>query len=53
METIEAQEQINAMSRMGDAAPIFEALTTQGNINFPADYKGKWVIQFKVKILQK
>lgn len=39
-------EQIISMPRIGDKAPEFEAVTTQGNINFPADYKGKWVILF-------
>ncbi len=46
METVETQEQITAMPRIGDDAPTFEAVTTQGNINFPADYSGKWVILF-------
>lgn len=46
METMETQEQITAMPRIGDAAPTFKAVTTQGNINFPADYTGKWVILF-------
>ena len=32
--------------RIGDPAPAFTALTTQGSINFPGDYKGKWVILF-------
>lgn len=31
---------------IGDDAPAFTAETTQGPINFPADYKGKWVILF-------
>ena len=31
---------------IGDDAPAFSAVTTQGNISFPADYKGKWVILF-------
>lgn len=35
-----------AMPRIGDAAPAFTAVTTQGMINFPADYEGKWVILF-------
>ncbi len=35
-----------AMPRIGDPAPAFTAVTTQGNINFPADYNGKWVILF-------
>lgn len=31
---------------IGDDAPAFQAETTQGPINFPADFKGKWVILF-------
>lgn len=31
---------------IGEDAPAFEAETTQGNISFPKDYKGKWVILF-------
>src|SRR5574344_2084510 len=34
------------MPLIGDDAPEFKAITTQGEINFPADYKGKWVILF-------
>lgn len=34
------------MPRIGDKAPEFKAVTTQGDINFPADYKGNWVILF-------
>ncbi len=34
------------MPLIGDPAPSFKAVTTQGNINFPEDYKGKWVILF-------
>lgn len=34
------------MPRIGDPAPSFTAETTQGPINFPADYAGKWVIFF-------
>lgn len=34
------------MPLIGDPAPSFHAVTTQGNINFPEDYKGKWVILF-------
>jgi len=43
------ENQVNdvvAMPRIGDAAPEFKAVTTQGEINFPADYKGSWVILF-------
>lgn len=46
METLQEQEQIIAMPRIGDKAPEFKAVTNQGNINFPADYKGEWVILF-------
>jgi len=31
---------------IGEKAPSFKADTTQGVINFPDDYKGKWVILF-------
>jgi len=34
------------MPLIGDAAPAFKAKTTQGDINFPGDYAGKWVILF-------
>ena len=40
------EEQINRMPLIGDKAPSFEAITTQGNIKFPEDYAGKWVILF-------
>ncbi len=31
---------------IGDKAPSFKAVTTQGVISFPEDYVGKWVILF-------
>ncbi|MDD3106648.1 MAG: peroxiredoxin [Bacilli bacterium] len=34
------------MPLIGDEAPSFTATTTQGTINFPKDYEGKWVILF-------
>lgn len=34
------------MPRIGEQAPAFKAVTTQGEINFPADYSGSWVILF-------
>lgn len=34
------------MPRIGDPAPAFTAVTTQGTITFPADYVGDWVILF-------
>lgn len=44
---MEAQDvKVVPMPRIGDNAPAFKAVTTQGEINFPADYQGKWVILF-------
>jgi len=37
---------VTSMPRIGDPAPSFTAVTTQGPINFPGDYAGKWVIFF-------
>lgn len=34
------------MPRIGEKAPYFRAKTTQGTINFPNDYTGKWKILF-------
>jgi len=31
---------------IGDPAPAFTAQTTHGEVNFPDDYQGKWVILF-------
>ncbi len=45
MENLQNQE-VFAMPRIGEKAPEFKAVTTQGNINFPSDYKGSWVILF-------
>ncbi len=38
-------EQIS-MPRIGEKAPAFQAVTTQGNIDFPKQYEGSWVILF-------
>ncbi len=40
------EQEIYAMPRIGDKAPEFKAITTQGEINFPTDYSGSWVILF-------
>lgn len=40
------EENVIRMPLIGDKAPAFKAVTTQGIINFPEDYKGKWVILF-------
>ncbi len=34
------------MPMIGDMAPTFRSMTTMGKVNFPEDYKGKWVIFF-------
>ena len=39
-------EDLNRLPLIGDKAPSFEALTTKGTVNFPEDYKGKWVLFF-------
>ena len=38
MEDIREQEAVVSMPRIGDKAPEFKAVTTQGEINFPSDY---------------
>lgn len=40
------EEKNYKMPLIGDTAPSFTAVTTQGEINFPQDYEGKWVILF-------
>jgi peroxiredoxin 2/4 len=39
-------ETVAGMPRIGDPAPAFTATTTQGDITFPSDYEGRWVILF-------
>ena len=39
-------EQSNRMPLIGEKASSFGAETTQGPINFPEDFKGKWVVFF-------
>ena len=36
----------NRLPLIGDKAPSFQALTTNGTVHFPEDYKGKWVLFF-------
>jgi peroxiredoxin (alkyl hydroperoxide reductase subunit C) len=43
---MENEATYNRMPLIVDAAPAFTAVTTQGTIHFPEDYKGKWVILF-------
>lgn len=40
------ENKIHAMPRIGDDAPAFKATTTQGEIQFPDDFQGKWIILF-------
>jgi len=40
------EEKVISMPRIGENAPEFKAVTTQGQINFPSDYIGSWVILF-------
>ncbi len=47
MEQITDEKQVVSMPRIGEAAPEFKAVTTQGDINFPSDYKGDWVISIQ------
>ncbi len=42
----EIRQEVYSMPLIGDKAPSFTAVTTQGTINFPKDYEGKWVILF-------
>jgi len=39
-------EETARMPLIGEKAPSFKAETTQGPVNFPDDYKGKWVVFF-------
>lgn len=45
MET-QTNETYHGMPRIGDKAPRFTAISTQGEITFPDDYTGKWKILF-------
>lgn len=39
-------EESTRLPLIGDKAPSFKAETTQGPIQFPEDYEGKWVVLF-------
>ena len=45
MENMNVENKVN-FPLIGTRAPEFVAETTQGEVNFPADYEGKWVILF-------
>jgi len=38
--------EVMSMPRIGEKAPAFKAVTTQGEINFPDQFAGSWVILF-------
>ena len=38
--------EVVTMPRIGDPAPAFTAVTSQGEFSFPGDYEGKWVVLF-------
>jgi len=40
------QNEVTTMPRIGEKAPAFKAVTTQGEIDFPKQYEGSWVILF-------
>ena len=46
MTTPETSAPVVDMPRIGEPAPSFTAMSTQGPINFPGDYAGRWVIFF-------
>lgn len=46
MTTTDDQPTTTVMPRIGDPAPAFTAHTTQGDIAFPEDYAGRWVVLF-------
>ncbi|MBK6869981.1 MAG: peroxiredoxin [Kineosporiaceae bacterium] len=46
MSVVSVPSPVASMPRIGDAAPAFVAQTTQGQVSFPQDYAGKWVILF-------
>jgi peroxiredoxin (alkyl hydroperoxide reductase subunit C) len=43
---METTEMSTPSVQIGQVAPEFKAITTQGEIHFPMDYKGRWVIFF-------
>jgi len=45
MDTISPNSSVST-PRIGEKAPSFKAVTTQGDINFPDQFAGSWVILF-------
>ncbi len=46
MDDIRMNENYDRMPMIGDPAPEFRSITTMGKVDFPADYKGSWVVLF-------
>ena len=40
------EQNVFSVPKIGEKAPEFKAVTTQGEINFPGDYRESWVILF-------
>lgn len=40
------EPKLSGTPMIGDTAPEFHAVTTQGDIHFPKDYRGSWVVLF-------
>ncbi|MDD3394860.1 MAG: peroxiredoxin [Anaerotignum sp.] len=40
------ETKVYQMPLIGDKAPAFSAVTTNGTVRFPEDYEGKWVVFF-------
>lgn len=43
---METDQITTVLPRIGERAPEFKAVTTQGPVNFPSDFKGSWAILF-------
>ena len=43
---MEMEKEVYRIPLIGEKAPSFKAKTTHGEINFPEDFKGKWVVLF-------
>ena len=41
-----SEQTVTRLPLIGEKAPAFKAETTQGPLNFPDDFKGKWVVFF-------
>lgn len=43
---MDTENEMIPVPRIGDIAPVFDAVTTEGKIHFPLDFNGKWIILF-------